>query len=409
MVHRTISTLGILVLLFCAEGRAGDGFVRREGARLVLNGQPYRAVGMNTPDLFATYAGIFFHLDSTFGTPDAARQYIVRAVEEAEKHQVAFLRFYASGFWPKDMQLYFDSPGRYWAAMDGVMALCRKHHVRLVPSIFFHIALWPLLCGEDYASLADPKSRTYAAMHKYATELVSRYKDDTNILAWELTNEMVLAADVNMAGRDAPGPYVMLKPTTKTKLTVKDSFTTATILEFYRDMTAHIRQIDPNHLVTSGDAGPRNTSVSLRENFPTAVWTPDTPRQYLASLLSTQPEPLDLISLHHYGSLVKTGATEGVGQAQGLEALRCLIHAVHAAQSPLFIGELGNTSPTLQEDTQAKYVRSAIDLIEAEGVSLAAVWAWYMQVSPPHNVTAETHPDLLERIAQFNRKYAFGH
>lgn len=397
---------GIAFSIFGAIGQAGDGFVRRDGAMLTLDGREYRAIGTNCPDLFASYAGIFYHLQQCFGTEEAAKQAMISAVQEAEKHNIAFLRIYASGFWPKDMRLYFDAPEHYWTRMDELMTLCRTHHVRLVPSIFFHIYLWPMICDEDYGAIADPNSKTYRAMHKYAAELVSRYRDDTNILAWELSNEVFLAADVNMAGRDAPAPQTMLSATTKTKLTVNDSLTTATILKFYGDMIAHIRRIDPNHLVTSGDAGPRTTSVSLRESFPTTVWTQDTLKQNLASLLTSQPEPLDLVSLHHYGSLTKNDDRENLGLTNSLEALRCRIRCCHAARSPVFVGELGNTEPTLRDDQEAGYVRAVIDLIEAEGVSLAAVWAWNLRLDPIHNVTAESHPALMNRITEFNRKYA---
>jgi hypothetical protein len=225
------------------------------------------------------------------------------------------------------------------------------------------------------------------------------------VLAWELSNEIFLAADVNMAGRDAPGPTVHLTPATKTKLTLNDSLTTATILRFYGDMTEHIRRIDPNHLITSGDAGPRPTSVSLRENFPTAVWTQDTPRQHLASLLASQPEPLALVSLHHYGSLTREDPAENCGAASSLEALRRRIRCVHSAGSPVFIGELGNTQPSIREDREAGYVRAAIEVIEAEGASLAAVWAWHVRFRPEESVAAESHPALLKRIGEFNRRY----
>jgi hypothetical protein len=395
---------GIVFATVCTTGQAGDGFVRRDGAKLTLDGREYRAIGMNSPDLFASYAGIFYHLRECFGTEETARRHMVTAVEEAEKHRIAFLRFYASGFWPKDMKLYFDAPDKYWARMDELMALCRKHHVRLIPSIFFHIYLWPLICGEDFQAIADPKSKTYRAMHGYATELVSRYKHDTNILAWELSNEVFLAADVNMAGRDAPGSGAMLSPTAKAKLTMSDSLTTAMILNFYRDMTTFIQKIDPNHLVTSGDADPRTTSVSLRENFPTAVWTQDTLRQNLASLLTSQPEPLDLVSLHHYGSLTEHDERENMGAANSLEALRCRIRCIHAARSPVFVGELGNTKPTLRDDREAEYIRAAIDMIETEGASLTAIWAWYLRFDPIYD--AENHPALLRRVAEFNAKYS---
>ena len=398
-----VCLVGILLLLVSPEGQASDGFVRRDGTKLILGGGQYRAIGMNCPDLFVTYAGLFFHLQQCFGNEEVARRHMVTAVKEAEKHQISFLRFYASGFWPKDMKLYFDAPDQYWGRMDELVGLCRRHHVRLIPSIFFNGSLWPLICGEDYQAIADPKSKTYQGMHKYATELVSRYREDTNILAWELSNEMFLLADLNMAGRDSPGPGVMLIPTAKKRLTVNDSLTTATILKFYTDMTAHIRHIDANHLVTSGDAGPRTTSVSLREDFPKTVWVRDTLRQNLASLLTSQPEPLAPISIHHYGSLTRN-EEENLGEANSLEALRCRIRCIHAAGSPVFIGELGNTEPTLRDDREARYVRAAIDTIDTEGASLTAIWAWYLRLDPIHD--AEAHPALLKRVAEFNAKYA---
>jgi mannan endo-1,4-beta-mannosidase len=407
MIRRSVCLLTAALLLYASGGASGaDGFVGRDGARLVLDGREYRAIGMNTPDLFASYAGIFFHLRECFGTEAAARHAMTTAVEEAGRHRIAFLRFYASGFWPKDMKLYFDSPDRYWARMDELMQLCRKNRVRLVPSVFFHVYLWPLLCDEDYRAIADPKSKTYAAMHKYATELVSRYKNDPNILAWELGNEIFLSADLNMEGRPAVDPHPRLAPSARTNLTQRDSLTTATILKFYADMTAHIRRIDPNHMVTSGDAGPRTTSVSLRKNFPVAVWTQDTPRENLASLFHSQPEPLAPVSIHHYGSLTQQDPAENLGAATSLEALRMRVRAVHAAQSPVFVGELGNTEPKLRDDHAAGYILAVLDVLESERASLCAIWAWHLRLGNEHNVTAATHPELVRRIGEFNRKHA---
>jgi hypothetical protein len=140
-----------LLTVFLMEGRTmAEGFIQRDGARLTLDGKEYRAIGVNVPGLFTDYAGIGFHIRETFGTAEAARQNSVTAILEAEKHQVAFFRFWASGFWPKEMQLYFEQPDQYWAGMDELMALCRQHRVRLVPSLFFNGGLWPLICEEDY-------------------------------------------------------------------------------------------------------------------------------------------------------------------------------------------------------------------------------------------------------------------
>ncbi|MCC6731033.1 MAG: cellulase family glycosylhydrolase [Chthonomonadales bacterium] len=403
----TSAALAAAAILAAASAAHGaPGFVTRDGARLMLDGREYRAIGVNAPGLFTDYAGIGLHLEETHGSARTARRSAEEAVRSAAKQRIAFIRFWATGFWPKDMRLYWDDPTTYWARMDEVFALCRRSGVRLVPSIFFNASMWPLLCEEDCSAIADPRSRTYAAMRRYAREIVSRYRDDTNVLAWEICNELCLAADVNSEGRDAPGPGVMDGPWHKSKWNAADSLTTADILRFYADMTAFIKSIDANHLVTSGDAGPRPTSVSLRESFPRQVWTRDTLRQNLASLLTQQPEPLDLLSIHHYGSLTESDAEENMGVPSSLEALRARVRCARAARVPIFVGELGNSRPTLAEDRQGRYVSAAIDLLEAEGGSLAAVWAWHFPWQKANNVTAESHPALMKRIAAFNASHA---
>jgi hypothetical protein len=129
-------------------------------------------------------------------------------------------------------------------------------------------------------------------------------------------------------------------------------------------------------------------------------------RQNLVILLDSPPEPLAVFSLHHYGSPAPMNPEENQGVSDSLEALRCRVRAIQAARSPVFVGELGNTEPALRDDHDAVYVRSAIDLVEAEGVSLAAVWAWHLRLDSTHCVTADSHPALLKRIAEFNEKHA---
>jgi len=112
MQYRRVCLAGVVFATLFSVGQAADGFVRRDGAKLTLDGREYWAIGMNSPDLFVSYAGIFFHLRQCFGTGEAGKQAMIAAVQDAEKHRIAFLRFYVSGFWPKDMKLYFDASRR---------------------------------------------------------------------------------------------------------------------------------------------------------------------------------------------------------------------------------------------------------------------------------------------------------
>jgi len=130
-----IAIFALAVAGLHAAEPAPSGFVTRSGFRLLLNGKEYRAIGVNQPDLFTSYIGASIHMAVTYGTPEKARQNTIAAVLEAEKNGIAFIRFWASGFWPVDQKLYFDNPALYWAKMDEVFALCRAHHV-ITPRAF---------------------------------------------------------------------------------------------------------------------------------------------------------------------------------------------------------------------------------------------------------------------------------
>jgi mannan endo-1,4-beta-mannosidase len=177
------------------------------------------------------------------------------------------------------------------------------------------------------------------------------------------------------------------------------------ILELYRTHAAAIKSLDPNHLITSGDASVRPECTSRRETFPDFQYRSDTLREWLANNLASQPEPLDVYSFHFYGS----DASDAPGSVWGLDALdlsRSLVRAAHAARAPVFVGELGQTSPSFREDPEGRWTRSCIDMLDEEGVSLAALWVWHFPWQPDLTVSGKTHASLLERVAAFNRKHA---
>ena len=235
-----------------------DRFVRAEGTALTRAGKPFKAAGFNQPDLFGAILK-----DDVKG-----RAKSFAAIDDASRSGVRFLRFWASGFWPNEMKLYLTDKPAYWARMDDLFRHAREKDVMLVPSLFWQHYLWSDLCDEPLNKIADPNSKTYQAMLTYATELVTRYKDDPNVLMWELGNEYFLEADLNASDRPkadgAGAKHLGTRPVRK----VDDSLTTEMLLSFYANMTVSIHAADPHHLVTSGDRGPRPTSRSLRESFP---------------------------------------------------------------------------------------------------------------------------------------------
>lgn len=399
----------IAVIGLSAPGNgAGGGFVTAAGPRLMLNGKVYRAIGVNVPHLSQAYLGTWLHCKQIYGTPEEMRRAIVAAVEDADRSNVAFIRFFASPGYPKGTaELYLRDPDEYWRRMDELFALCRRHRLRLVPSLGV-LGKWDLDCGELRTAVLDPASKTREATYRYVREFVTRYRNDPTVLLWELGNEMFLTADVNMEGRAAPpkGVYPAGAKNIRTRYSFKDSFTFDMLVAFYKQMTAYIKELDPNHLVTSGDSGVREESMCRRETFPQFKWRNDTLREHLSNLLASQPEPLEVFSLHTYGNFT---THRKVADLTSLDFLRARVRAAHAARVPVFIGELGQTHPYLRQDPQAKWVRAALDLADGEGVSLIALWVWHFpwQDKDFNIPSSAAQPLLMKQVAAFNTKFAF--
>jgi hypothetical protein len=249
-------------------------------------------------------------------------------------------------------------------------------------------------------------------MRTYATELVSRYKDDPNVLLWELGNEYFLSADLNAAMNPSASGAGARHLGTRPRRTTDDSLTTDMLKTFYTHMAKHIKTLAPNHLVTSGDAGPRNCSRSLRESFPANVFKEDNLPDHIESLRQSQPAPLDVISIHYYGNLTGSFpegtpfAKVGGISTRSLDLLAYLARAVMEDHKPLLVGELGQHDPRLKDDPEARFACKAIDLLEKEGAALIALWAWHFPYHPQENVTGESYPVLLQRVRTFNQRHA---
>jgi len=388
------------------QGLTG-GFVTREGAKLFLDGKEYRAFGVNVPNLHQSYAGFWHHDLEIYGSLEKARQAMIDAVKDAGRHDIAFIRFFASPGYPVDMdKLYFTDRARYWSTMDEVFDLCRENNVRLIPSLG-SVTGWFSYCAEPKQAILDPKSKTWKMTHDYVRQFVTRYKDDPVVLMWELENEVMLGSDVDAKGQPllnkglySPGAKVRRTGTRE------DSLRWDMILRIYREQAAFIKGLDPNHLVTSGDASVRPECTCRRETFPDFKWRNDTLREFLANNIASQPEPLDVYSFHVYGTLSKANRQWIPWGISSMDNMRCLIRAAHSTRSPVFIGEFGQHEPKLGEDPEAAWALAAIDVIEEEEVSLTALWVWHFLWQPDLTVESATHPKLVERMAEFNRKYA---
>ncbi|MCC7492887.1 MAG: cellulase family glycosylhydrolase [Fimbriimonadaceae bacterium] len=396
------------LLLACAGPLvAAPGFVTVHGAGLELDGREYRAIGVNVPHLHQIYNGTWFHIGEIYKTTEAARQAAIDAIVDCRRSGVAFIRYFANPGYPKDIAALYDRDrAAYWQQMDEVVALCRQNQVKLVPS-FNTIPGWHHHYGEVGQAILDPQSKTWAAVHEYLRDFVTRYRDDPTILLWELQNEGALRADVDMLGRKAlpKGVYPPGVDVREDGLR-EDSLTWAMFQQLYREQTTFIKQLDPHHPVTSGDAHVRPECTSRRETFPDFKYRTDTWREWLANNLLAQPQPLDVFSYHHYGTNDPPARPTDQWGLDSLELLRRLVRATHAAGAPVFLGELGQSAPGLGKDPTAAWLLRCLDDLEAERVSLAAIWVWHFPWQPDLTVDSRSHPQLCERVAAFNRRWA---
>ena len=403
------SAIGAMVLglaLRVPAAPSDTAFVTRKGPALRLGGKPYRAIGVNIPHLHQAYFGTWFHIEQIYGTPAQAKRAMLAALDDAQKSRIAFVRFFANPGYPRDTDmLYGRDRAAYWRLMDELIAECRRRQIKLVPS-FQSLHGWYHYCGETAQAILDPASRTYKATHDYLREYVTRYRDEPTILMWELENESMLAADVDMAGAPLL-PKAVYSPgaTVREKGVREDSLTWDMVLRLYREQAAFVKGLDRNHLVTSGDAATRPECTSRRETFPDFKYRNDTLRETLANNLASQPEPLDVYSYHFYGAFTNEEPWSLWGLS-AMDLLRSQARTVHAAQAPVFIGELGQVKPSFKADPAAKWTLAAIDMLEQERVSLAALWVWHFPWQPELTVSSATHPALARRIAQFNQKHA---
>lgn len=396
-----VLTLLSMALLPGKVAHAADtGFVEARGSKLYLDGKEYRAVGVNVPNLHQAYFGTWLHVLEKYGSGKAARQAMIDAIDDAAASGMAFIRFFASPGYPRDTDLlYMKDKARYWQLMDEVFDLCRARGVKLIPSLGC-ISSWQPYVNEPRQAILDPDSKTHQAAYGYIREFVTRYKDDPVVLMWELENEPMLKADVNMAGRPAlPAGCFTPGAPRRENYTAEDSLTWDMLLAIYREQTAFIKAIDANHLVTSGDAAVRPECTSRRETFPNFKFRNDTRREWMGNNLLSQPEPLDVYSFHLYGKPQES-------PTEHMDILRTLVRTTRAVGVPVFIGELGQMMPSVNEDPDARWMMDAIDVFEEEGGSLAALWVWHFTWQPEWTFTSETHPALAERAALFNKRWA---
>jgi hypothetical protein len=203
---------------------APPGFITASGERLMLNGSPWRAVGVNFWDMDAgkvlsgditgcwyQHADLDAYLDSSFRT-------IAQTFHATAVRTFGFRAMYTAG-------------GTDWSSTDKLLYYAQKYNVRVIPVFGDQYGA----CGtsaKDAAWYLDGY-KTHVEQpwgidyRSYVVRVVQRYKDNPTIAFWQLMNEA----------------------------TAGSTFTA--LQSFSRDMVSAIRTDagDANHLVNLGTVG----------------------------------------------------------------------------------------------------------------------------------------------------------
>lgn len=347
-----------LLLLVVLPAPAASSFLQRQSTELLLDGKPFRAVGVNKFDVLSQFER---------GGEDRAQA--VAALDSIARAGFRVVRFGAVGFYPKDMALWPNE--EYWRRFDDLVAAARARRLLLIPVLCWNTYLWPDMAGEsvrDMLTDRDSRSRQYAEL--YLTQVVGRYKDEPTILFWELWSELNLGADLEFMRPYGWSDLNAVELGAAPARVRRDNYTTEQMIPFLRGLAALVRGIDRNHLISSGHSSPRPAAQHLRLAIGKGDWTEDTPAQAETYLRDTHPDPIDLLSIHFYPGV--DNQRFGVKDKQSAAALPELKRIADRVGKPVYIGETGGL--VAPGETVPAFTRDMLDRAVQVGFPLVLYW-----------------------------------
>ncbi len=283
----------------CITDGLDGGFVTREGDQLVLDGEPFRFVSFNIPNLHILE-------DPDWHLPDPWEQADAMCTIQQLGGRVARTYVLSVGDSGKDLPRHVTAPGEFsedlFVALDHAVAEAAKHGVRLVLPFVDQWWWWGGIAdyagfrGLDEASfwtdeqvMADFEETIRFLVERENTVTGVVYRDDPAILAWETGNEL-----------DAP-------------------------TEWTERIVAFIKGLDSNHLVVDGHYGidpesldnPDVDIVSDHYYWPPAYWDDYAAAASDGQALAAGHRPFivgefGLVELDRVADLLDTVVAEGV-------------------------------------------------------------------------------------------------
>src|SRR6266516_5210098 len=272
-------TIPLFVFSSDQQQRVATSFVTRNGQQLLLNGQPFRFIGVNRFNLLTTDAP--YH-----GCGEGwSQQNLDAYFAEMQSLHITTVRFWAFRL--------FTENGADFSRFDYLVSLAQKYHIFLVPVLENQ---WSDCTQGDYkyntwyqSGYLSPYGNYQLSYKDYLGLVITRYRDNPYILMWQLMNEAESKNTNDISDPEA-------------------------LYNFALAMSVYIKSIDPNHLVSLGTIGESQ---------------PGTEGTNYSSLYSIST--IDILEIHDYRQEV-TPLPSFISQH--------IADAV-ALNKPIFVGEAG--------------------------------------------------------------------
>ncbi len=349
----------------CSNSNHYPGLSVSKAGELLLNGEPYQAIGVNYFNAFIRTLDDGQQSDTSYR---AGLAYL-------RERNIPFIRFAVNGYWPKNWHLYLNTPDDYFKQLDAFVAAAEAFGIGLIPSFFWHTPTVPDLVGESVNQWGNTDSKTHELMRKFIREVVVRYRDSPAIWGWEQGNEVNLLVD--LPGDDDNLPPIVPELGTPAKRSKEDKLYTADLLVMMQAFAKEVRKYDETRIVITGNAVQRPAARNLWKN---QSWAADTRAEFIEMLGIQHPDLIDVLSSHVYpGSAEEGYFSDGEVGVDGL--IRASMAAAAALKKPLFLGEWGAQEVKYGTETRDKFME-ILKAIEDNRVPLSAMWVFDY---PPHD------------------------
>jgi hypothetical protein len=400
-IHRSILVgLALLLSLFVfvltrSSTTSPPGLEIRDGV-FYKEGRPYRGLGINY------YSAFYRKLGIEGGPIKLEERSYLEGFKVLQEHEIPFIRFNLSGYWPNEVAVYQQDPEAFLIALDQFVADAEAHDIGLIPCFFWLFSAVPDLVGEPVNQWGNRESQTHAYMHQFTRAVVERIKDSPAILGWEFGNEWVLYSDLPDP-EQGRGDLVPNFGTPGTR-TINDKLFRKDVHVAYAAFAETVRELDAKRPIFTGDTIPR---VAAHQNATELSWGMDTPEEW-TSIFRKDNAAMDTLSGHLY-YYESSGEAQhfGVKSYDPSEVVALMMRAAEDTGKPLWIGEFGSENADNTEEVERAQFIEMLDILLEHKVPLAALWNYdFEHINQVRwNITKDNHRAyMLDALQEANRK-----